>query len=269
MCSWSLQPKDPEELVQALTGLGIKKTQLAVTPMVDCPDTWADAAKTLRDAGIQIVSGMFAPIGEDYRTLDTIRATGGIVPDQHWEANVMLARDVAAIAQRENINTITFHAGFVPHDTTDPDYAKLRDRLTTLAGLYADAGCDLLLETGQETADDLLAFLQAADQPNVGVNFDPANMILYGKGDPIQAVRQLIAHVKQVHIKDANAATTPGQWGAEVPAGTGQVNWPGFFKVLQDAGYSGHLVIEREAGDNRIADIATARDMVMGTVATG
>lgn len=263
VCTWSLQPENPAELIQAVKALGITHVQLAMSPMIEDADTWGGAVTELRTAGIEVDSGMFSPIGEDYTTLDSIRKTGGIVPDEHWEANLKLATDIAAIARREGIKTMTFHAGFVPHDETDPDYAKLRDRLISLAGVFADAGCDLLLETGQETAEDLLTFLDAVDQQNVGVNFDPANMILYRKGDPIEAVAKLLTRIRQVHIKDATAATAPGEWGAEVPSGTGEVDWARFFKVLGDAGYDGQFVIEREAGDNRAGDIATARDLVV------
>ena len=269
VCSWSLKPKHPEQLVQAIKGLGIAKTQLALSLLANEPGTWGQAIAQLRGAGIEVVSGMFQPIGEDYSTLNTIRATGGVVPDQHWDDNLKRARAIAAIAKRDRIRIVTFHAGFVPHDSSDPNYAKLRDRLVTLAEVFADAGCDLLLETGQETADDLLTFLQAVNQPNVGVNFDPANMILYGKGDPVQSAAKLIGHIRQVHIKDALATATAGAWGAEVPAGSGEVDWPAFFKVLEDANYAGDLVIEREAGDDRTGDIATARDMVLKTATTG
>jgi sugar phosphate isomerase/epimerase len=269
VCTWSLQPGSPAELIQTIKSLGIRRAQLALSPMVEDAVTWGGAVTELRAAGIDVVSGMFAPIGEDYTTLDSIRATGGVVPDQHWKANLALATEIAAIARRERIDTVTFHAGFVPHDPADPGYAKLRERLATMAGVFADAGCDLLLETGQETADDLLAFLAAVDRPNVGVNFDPANMILYAKGDPIKAIARLMPHVRQVHIKDATAATAVGEWGAEVPAGTGEVDWPGFFGVLRDAGYTGHLVIEREAGDDRSGDIATARELVTALLSSG
>lgn len=263
VCTWSLQPENPADLIQAVKALGISHVQLAMSPMIEDAGTWGGAVTELRAAGIEVDSGMFSPIGEDYTTLDSIRKTGGIVPDEHWEANLKLATEIAAIARREGIKTVTFHAGFVPHDETDPDYAKLRDRLIALAGVFAEAGCDLLLETGQETAEDLLTFLDAVDQQNVGVNFDPANMILYRKGDPIEAVAKLLARIRQVHIKDATAATATGEWGAEVPSGTGEVDWARFFKVLGDAGYDGQFVIEREAGDDRAGDIATARDLVV------
>jgi len=262
VCSWSLKPKDPAELIAQLAGLGISRVQLAMSPMVDDPETWGNAIGELRSAGVEVISGMFSPIGEDYSTLESIRLTGGVVPDGQWEKNLALAMGVAQIAEREGVDMVTFHAGFVPHDKTEPGYATLKDRLTVLADLFADAGCELLLETGQETADELLTFLNFVNHPNLGVNFDPANMILYGKGDPIDAITKLVDNTGQVHIKDAVASTTPGEWGSEMAADEGEVNWSRFFAVLDEAGYDGHLVIEREAGEDRPGDIAIARDLI-------
>ncbi len=263
VCSWSLQPTDPAELIRMILDMAIPRVQLAMSPMVEDPDTWGGVFDGLRAEGIEVVSGMFSPVSEDYSTLDAIRRTGGVVPDEHWEKNLQLATGIAKIVGRDRIDTVTFHAGFVPHDQATPGYKKLHGRVTTLADLFADAGCRLLLETGQETADDLMAFLESVNHPNLGINFDPANMILYGKGDPIDAISKLVSRVRGVHIKDAVATTTPGQWGTEMPVGQGQVDWSRFFKVLADAGYDGYLAIEREGGEDRPGDIALARDLVI------
>jgi sugar phosphate isomerase/epimerase len=96
----------------------------------------------------------------------------------------------------------------------------------------------------------------------VGVNFDPANMILYDKGSPIDALKALSPWLKQCHIKDANRTKVPGTWGDEVPAGTGQVDWMAFFRVLVGSQFKGDLAIEREAGNQRVRDIATAKALV-------
>ncbi|GAB4193968.1 MAG: hypothetical protein Kow00105_08110 [Phycisphaeraceae bacterium] len=258
VCTWSLLPAGPDELIRKLRAVDINKVQLALSPLVQDPGTWGNTISLLREADIEIISGMFSPIGEDYSTLETIRETGGVVPDEHWSANLELASGIAAIAGNEGVRTVTFHAGFVPHDANDPGYTKLRDRLKTLADVYAEHHCQLLLETGQETADDLLRFLDAVNKPNLGVNFDPANMILYGKGDPVDAVRKLVGLIRQVHIKDAVSSAVPGEWGTEVPVGEGEVDWPAFMSVLQDAGYAGCFVIEREAGEDRVGDIKKA-----------
>ncbi|MGD0044716.1 MAG: TIM barrel protein, partial [Isosphaeraceae bacterium] len=118
------------------------------------------------------------------------------------------------------------------------------------------------LETGQETAAVLLGLLEKLDRPNVGVNFDPANMLLYDKGNPIEALRLLGPWVRQVHIKDALRTRVPGTWGQEVPAGTGEVDWRAFFATLEAIGFQGDCVIEREAGDQRVKDIRTAQATV-------
>ena len=125
--------------------------------------------------------------------------------------------------------------------------------------MFADAGIDLAFETGQEEAGILAAFLEDLAAPNVGVNFDPANMILYAKGDPVEGLKTLLPYLKQIHIKDANLTKEPGTWGEEVVVGTGQVDWPAFLDVLDGAAYQNALVIEREAGDDRVSDILAAK----------
>jgi sugar phosphate isomerase/epimerase len=96
----------------------------------------------------------------------------------------------------------------------------------------------------------------------VGVNFDPANMILYEKGDPIAALETLAPWLKQCHIKDARRTKQSGTWGDEVVVGTGEVDWRRFFGVLDRIGYRGDLCIEREAGNQRVEDIRAARKFV-------
>src|SRR5690606_13028757 len=144
----------------------------------------------------------------------------------------------------------------------DPTFAKLAGRVRWVADTFAGEGATLLLETGQETAEVLSAFLEAVDRPNVGVNFDPANMILYAKGDPVASLKQVLPHVRQVHIKDAKRTEQPGTWGKEVAVGQGDVDWPAFLQTLQQGGYVGNLIIEREAGNTRIQDIRTAADVL-------
>lgn len=265
VCSWSLRPRDVADLVAMVNQLGLPRVQLALN---DHRGSAGGAAigEALTVAGVGIVSGMFGTIGEDYSTLDTIRRTGGLVPDRHWQDNLALAREVAASARALGLGLVSFHAGFLPEDPGDPDYPKLADRLRSVAAVFADAGVDLALETGQEEAPVLLEFLDRLAAPNVGVNFDPANMLLYGKGDPVEAIRVLLPYLKQVHVKDAVASVTPGQWGTETVVGAGQVDWPAFLGVLADAGYDGPLCIEREGGEDRAADIAAARDHVLAVV---
>jgi L-ribulose-5-phosphate 3-epimerase len=263
VCSWSLQPKNPDELLRALQDIGIPRLQLALDPVRTEPAFWGNIADRCASAGVSIVSGMFGTVGEDYTTMETIRRTGGIVPDATWEENRRNIQQVAEIASKMNLKLITFHAGFLPHDPADPGYGKLLERLRAVADIFAAKEIDLGLETGQETATALDEFLGRLDRKNVGVNFDPANMILYDKGDPIEALRTLGPWLKQCHIKDGRKTVQPGTWGDEVVAGTGEVDWSAFFRTLENVNFHGNLAIEREAGDQRVRDIKAAREFVL------
>ncbi|MEC8988982.1 MAG: sugar phosphate isomerase/epimerase family protein [Verrucomicrobiota bacterium] len=262
VCSWSLQPETPESLVTHLLEIGIPRVQLALDPLRENPTIWSKTAELFAAQGIEIVSGMFGTIGEDYSSLDAIKETGGVVPDKHWDANWANIQAVAGIAAGLDLKIVTFHAGFLPHEESDPGFAKLLGRITEIADVFDANDIDLGFETGQETADTLRLFLEKLNRPSVGVNFDPANMILYGKGDPIDALETLAPFLKQCHIKDATMTRDPGTWGMEVTVGTGEVDWPAFFSTLAKVDFRGHCCIEREADEQRVADIRTAREFV-------
>ena len=155
------------------------------------------------------------------------------------------------------LSDLMLHAGFLP-DPDDPDRAAVLDTLAEAGKLAAARGITLAFETGQETADLLRLTLDELALPNIKVNFDPANMLLYDMGDPIRAVEILGPDIRSVHVKDANRPTVSGQWGQEVPLGQGQVNIREFVNALKKNGYTGPLVIEREVGDQagRLHDVA-------------
>lgn len=261
VCSWSLHPQTPAELIEKMRQIGLNKVQLALDPLRD-GGTWTDAAKQLQDAGLCFVGGMFGAVGEDYSSLESIKRTGGVVPDSTWPQTWNNIQKTVPIAQKLGLDYVMFHAGFLPHDPSDPRFSKLLGRVEQVAAAFDQAGITLGMETGQEDAPTLLQFFKHVKARNIGINFDPANMILYEKGEPVESLRLLAPHVKQCHIKDARKTTQPGEWGDEVVVGTGQVDWSGFFSVLNRAGFSGYLAIEREAGDQRVADIRAAKDFV-------
>jgi len=263
VCSWSLQPVHPGELVEKLAATGIRRVQLALNPLHELPAVWGETEAMFRANKIEIVSGMFGCMGEDYSTLETIRATGGIAPDATWEHNLNSIRASAGLAAELGLPLVTFHAGFLPHEKSDPAFPKMRERLRAVADIFAGHQIGLALETGQETALALAAFLTELNRPDVGVNFDPANMILYDKGNPVEGLQVLSPWVRQVHIKDAERTKIPGTWGREVVVGSGEVDWPAFFAALHDFNFTGDLVIEREAGGRRPADIVAARELVL------
>ena len=161
----------------------------------------SDIEELLASGKWQISSTLFNSRYDDYSTLESIRATGGLVPDEHWEENRVLVEKVIRLSAQWKSPYVMLHAGFINH-VDKVGFAKLTDRLKYVRDICADAGTELTLETGQETADDLAAML--VDLPGVYVNFDPANMILYGKGD---FAKSICIAVQNGFDTDCNGAT--------------------------------------------------------------
>ncbi|MBC8203622.1 MAG: sugar phosphate isomerase/epimerase [Planctomycetes bacterium] len=259
ICSWSLRPRNPEMLVSDLQKCAITRVQLALVPLAE-DESWSHCKQMLLDAGITIVSGMFEPAGEDYTSLETIAKTGGVRQDATWFETLGRVKASAGIASDLGLSLVTFHAGFLPHAVSE-ERTKMLDRLVQIADIFASNKIAIAFETGQESAEVLLGVLEEMSHPNIGVNFDPANMILYGQGDPVTAINQLTPWVRQVHIKDAIATEVEGTWGTEVVVGNGDVVWDAFIPVIPSGV---NLVIEREAGENRVKDIQRAITFLKG-----
>jgi sugar phosphate isomerase/epimerase len=259
VCSWSLQPRDTAHLVELVKQLGLQHVQLALGPLVMLDDKRKHfELGQLRAAGIKLTAGMIAFPGEDYSSIETIRRTGGYVPDDQWTLRKRLSEQAANLGAELGLKAVTTHVGFIPRKG-EAGYDKMLGRVREVAKDFGGHGIELGMETGQESAGELLAFLNDLDTPNVFVNFDPANMILYGAGDPIDATRTLGRHIRHVHVKDGTASGAPGtEWGEEVAFGTGQVGPQRFLAALDRIDYRGPLAIEREAGSQRMADVKSA-----------
>ncbi|MCA8960389.1 MAG: sugar phosphate isomerase/epimerase [Planctomycetes bacterium] len=258
VCSWSLRPDDPLELAERALEVGVTTVQLDLTRFIDGEWSVDRCLHVFRERGIAIRSGMMKCVGEDYSTLASIRETGGVRVDERWAENQARAEECAALARDLEVDLVTFHAGFIPHDPTDPVRRVMVERLRELVSTFARQNIRTGFETGQETATTLLGVLNEIGSPTLGVNFDPANMILYGMGDPVSSLEQLAPHVRQIHIKDARAARSPGEWGSEVAVGDGDVDWKAFFGVVAAQSLGVDLMIEREAGDDRVGDMRRA-----------
>ena len=262
ICSWSLQAAGPDQLVERVQAVGLSRVQLALEPLRSGLWDREQTVRAVSEAGIEVRSGMLEMAGEDYSSLETIRETGGVRSDELWPENLAKVRECAVLAKDLELGLVTFHAGFLPHSGDDPRRVTMLDRLRQVADVLQEHGVRLGLETGQESAETLLGVLAELDRPSVGVNFDPANLILYDLGEPAEALAKLAARVVQVHIKDALRTKQPGQWGQEVRVGQGQVDWARFFEVLEQHSLDCDLMIEREAGDRRVDDIREARRVV-------
>ena len=263
VCSWSFQ-KPLDAVAAEMKKLGLKRIHLALQPFLEGGSRHgaAEGAAALDRVKARLASGEWklsaTMIGfpqEDYSTLETIKKTGGVVPDDAWEANKKIVVAGAKLSAELKSPVLTLHAGFL--DESDPvALKKYTDRVKFIVDTCGEAGVPVAFETGQETAADLAKFMPTV--PGAGVNFDPANMILYAKGNPVEAVRTLAPWIRHVHLKDAVLTKTPGTWGTEVPWGDGEVDAPRFLAELKAAGYTGAFAIEREGGNDRTGDIALA-----------
>jgi len=263
VCSWSWRMPMKDVAVQ-MDKAGVKGVHLALGPFI-APDKRhgaAESAETLQFVKDKIAKGewvlmstMIGTVGEDYSTLETIKATGGIVPDKTWDANKKIVTRGAQLTQELGCKYMSTHAGFL--DESDPKaLKKYVERVTWMRDECRKYGVTLILESGQETAEDLAGFMPKVD--GVGINFDPANMILYAKGEPSKAVKVLMPWIKQVHVKDACQTKVPGTWGKEVIWGEGEVGGKAFIAELESLGYKGNYVIEFEADGKRPDPIVKA-----------
>ena len=265
VCSWSWRLPLREVIAQMETN-GIRGVNLALMPFIESDkyhggtetsETWQHLKDKVAQGKVNVMSTMISTVGEDYATLDSIRRTGGIVPDEHWEANKARFARGAALTKELGCRYLLTHAGFLD-DRNLLELSKYRSRVMWIRDVCAQNGVSLILETGQETAEELVNFLLTV--PGVYVNFDPANMLLYGKGYPMEALSRILPWIRQVHVKDAMLPRTPGEWGTEVPWGEGEVGGEAFVSALERFGFAGNYVIEREAGDDRVKDILLARE---------
>ena len=271
VCSWSLLVKSIPELEKYLGEVGSSLVQLALGDPNHASwkegDRLIDAAKK---ASFEITATMIGFPGEDYTTPETIRKTGGFGDPATRGSRLEILRWAVDRTVELGVQILSTHAGFIPQ----PDHAD-RGAFIDCLGEGADYASSkdviLALETGQETVDLLRRTIDEVDSPNIKVNFDPANMLLYNMGDPIRALEVLAQDIVHVHVKDAIAPTRPGEWGIEVPLGKGEVGIKTYVEELVRLGYDGPLVVEREVGDQkgRSRDIAEGIRLLKKILAGG
>jgi len=254
----------PEESLRKVLDVGVTNAQMGRPP-----DAWlkpakaAELKKMIKRSGVTITTVFCGFDGESYADIPTVRATVGLVPKATRKARLKKSKQIADFAKILGVKNVAAHVGFVPEDPADPDYKEIVRTVRAFADYLARNKQNLCLETGQETGECLLRFIQDLGRRNVKVNFDPANMILYGSGEPIPALRLVGKYVAGVHCKDGIWPTEKDKLGFEVPLGKGKVNIPRFIQTLADLGYKGPLTIEREiTGDEQKKDIVKARKLL-------
>ena len=251
VCSWSLQVKNIPELSKFMEKLGVSNVQIA------CGDShhasWDEGEKmpsVAKSASFKITGSMLGFPGEDYTTPKTIELTGGFGDPATRKERIERFQWAAKRSIELGTKDIMLHAGFIP-PLGNPERKSFLDTLKQVSAIAKKHDINVSFETGQESAELLLKTLEDLSETNLFVNFDPANMLLYDQGDPIEAVEILGKYIRSVHLKDAIRPNSKGEWGQEVPLGKGQVDFPLFLKTLNKVGFNGPLNIEREVGNQK------------------
>jgi sugar phosphate isomerase/epimerase len=190
-------------------------------------------------------------------------STIGFVPPEYRRIRVDALKKGADFAAGCGVKSVTTHAGFIPENPADALYKGTIDALREIAEYCVDLGLNFCFETGQETPITLLRAITDIGTKNLGVNIDPANLLMYGKANPVDALDIFGKHIQGVHAKDGVYPSNPNELGGEKPLGEGLVNFPVFVPKLKKLGYTGALTIEREiAGPEQIADIKMAMELL-------
>lgn len=248
---------DIREKFAKIKEFGFDNCQLSGKDTSLYTDEMAELVKeSAKEFGIEITAYWCSWSGPAVWNFTEGPTTLGIVPRQYRETRVRELKMGADFAKKLGVVDVITHVGFLPECPTDPTYHEILDTIRDLAQCMKDQGQYFLFETGQETPTTLLRFIQECGTGNVGVNLDSANLILYGKANPIDSLDVIGKYVRGIHAKDGLYPTDGMHLGREVKVGEGKVNFPAFVTKLKELGYDGALTIEREiSGDQQIKDI--------------
>lgn len=256
---------DPMEKLRWVREVGLANVQIC-PPMPDMlrPEAVAGIRQALDEYGVEATAVFCGFAGERWDSIDAIRQTGGLIPRATRAERMAWFKRVADFARDLGVGTVAVHIGFVPEDRASAEYREIVRAMQDLCDYCGGRGLRIALETGQEAAQVLLNLLTDVGRENLGVNFDTANLLLYDRDDPAEALRALAPYVFGTHVKDGQRpAVQDGRFGEEKPLGQGDVDLRAILRILKDAGYRGTLTIEREiSGEQQRRDIVAAKELL-------
>lgn len=242
--------------------LGLSHVQLGYNPHLDSRAGVSRLREVAAQNGVEITTVFCGFAGESYADIASVQRTVGLVPTAWRKARLAKIEGIAAFARQIGVSRVAAHIGCIPEDNV-ADWNELVEAVQHICDDLAVHEQVFALETGQETAAELLRFIDDMARPNLTVNFDPANMVLYGNDEPNAALNVLMPYIDGVHCKDGLWPTEDGQLGEETPLGEGDVNFRAWLSHLIELGYDGPLTIEREiSGEQQKKDIALARGLI-------
>ncbi len=255
---------DPNTSFEKAKSIGVDNVQMGCpSDQYFTPEAQEKLKQAISASGIMITTVFCGFVGESYADIPTVKRTVGYVPADSRTERIEKTKRISDFAKNLGVYQIAAHAGFIPENHSDPLYPVMVKTMQEIADYVVGNGQIFALETGQETAPALLSFLTDVNRGNVKVNFDPANMILYGSGEPIEALELLKDFIVSVHCKDGKWPTEDNQLGVETPLGDGDVGMDRFVNKLKEIGYHGPLTIEREiSGGQQLRDLIKAKELL-------
>ena len=253
-----------EQALQKVHELGFPTCQVATWRGEQLTDATADQLRAAAARAQVEVSTIWAGLpGRHVWDFLEGPTTIGLVPEATRAERVAVLKRSADFARRVGVSSITTHVGFIPENPSDPNYPPVVDALREVAAYCRGVGLQFWFETGQETPITLLRTIHDIGLDNLGINLDPANLLMYGKANPVDALDIFGLYVRGVHAKDGVYPTNGRQLGVEKPLGEGRVHFPALLGKLIGLGFDGALTIEREiSGPQQIADIQRGKRLL-------
>ena len=253
-----IMPNEPGNMFRTVDEFGIRVCQLFCGGD-KLPATREVAKRVIRDsreANVRVCAVWAGVPGIGFWNFTQGPVTLGLVPPDERSVKVQALKDWADFASWIGAPAIITHCGFIPENMTDPEFEPVVEAIREVALYCEQLGIDFWFETGQETPIVLLRTIERVGTSNLGINLDPANLIMYGKGNPIDALDVFGRYVRNVHVKDGLCPTNGDELGLEVRVGEGKVNFPLLLSKLRKLGYAGEFIIEREiTGEEQQRDI--------------
>jgi len=250
--------KDPDQAIAKIRGLGLPTAQVFIEEFEPGLDERLQQA--LNKHGIEPTALVVGGPGKEVWDFYQGPATIGLVPRDTRAARIAHIKKASEFAKQCGIAAVQTHCGFIPENPNDPVYKETVIAMREVTAYCKRNGQQFRYETGQETPITLVRTIQDVGTDNQGVNFDLANLILYGKSNPVDAIELLGPYVQGIHAKDGLWPTNPRELGKEVPIGKGKVDFPRIIARLKELDYRGAVTIEREiSGPQQLEDVRSAK----------
>jgi L-ribulose-5-phosphate 3-epimerase len=250
--------KDPEAAISKVHDLGLPTAQVHLDDFA--PEALASLRKALESYGVEATSLVVGGPGPEVYDFYHGPLTCGLVPRQYRAARLDRIKKASEFAKQCGIPAVQTHCGFIPENPNDILYREVVLTIREAASTCKGHGQNFRCETGQETPITLIRAINDVGLDNVGVNFDLGNLILYGKGNPVDAIELFGPYIQGIHAKDGLFPTDPKELGKEVPLGQGKVDFPRIIQRLKELNYQGAVTIEREiSGPQQVEDVKAAK----------